>query len=58
MAPSRESEHDGVLDLTYTVTNRAAFRARIYMLGTRVSVVGPDEFRDEVLGELRQLVGA
>jgi predicted DNA-binding transcriptional regulator YafY len=56
--PEREDEHDGVVDLTYTVTHRAAFRARIYMLGTRVQIVDPPEFRDEVLDELRDLVGA
>lgn len=58
LAPDRAEEHDGVVDLTYTVTHRAAFRARIYNLGTRVRVVGPPEFRDEVLAELRALVGA
>jgi predicted DNA-binding transcriptional regulator YafY len=58
MAPFEEVERDGAVDLTYTVTNRAAFRARIYMLGTRVQIVDPPEFRDEVLAELRELVGA
>ena len=57
-APDREHEHDGVVDVTYTVTHRAAFRARIYMLGTRVEIVEPPEFRDEVLDELRELVGS
>jgi predicted DNA-binding transcriptional regulator YafY len=44
-------------DLTYVVTNRAAFRARIHALGTRVEIVGPDSFRDEVLTDLRDMVG-
>ncbi|GAA1915451.1 helix-turn-helix transcriptional regulator [Nocardioides marmoribigeumensis] len=58
LPPAKEEEHDGVVDLTYTVTHRAAFRARIYMLGRRVEIVDPPEFRDEVLDELRDLVGA
>jgi hypothetical protein len=43
--------------MTYTVTNRAAFRARIYVLGDRVSIVGPETFRAEMLAELRELAG-
>ncbi len=48
---------DGRVEMVYTVTNRAAFRARIYVLGTRVAIVGPEEFKTEVLAELRSLVG-
>ncbi|WP_205471075.1 YafY family protein [Nocardioides sp. SYSU D00038] len=48
----------GTVELTYTVTHRAAFRARVYVLGTRVAVVGPDDFRAELLAELRELAGA
>jgi predicted DNA-binding transcriptional regulator YafY len=48
---------EGTVDMTYSVTNRAAFRARLYVLGDRVAVVGPDEFRAELLAELKQLVG-
>lgn len=55
MAPKSLSTHNGVVDLTYTVTNRAAFRARIYVLGPRVSIVGPVEFRKEILAELQGL---
>jgi predicted DNA-binding transcriptional regulator YafY len=43
--------------LTYRVTNRAAFRARIYQLGTRVTVVGPEEIRKEILHELATMAG-
>jgi predicted DNA-binding transcriptional regulator YafY len=45
------------VDLTYRVTNRAAFRARVYQLGTRVHVVGPQDVRDEVLDELAAMAG-
>lgn len=40
--------------LTYRVAHRAAFRARVYELGTRVRVEGPADFRDEMLGELQR----
>lgn len=53
MAPDARTEHDGVVDLTYTVTNRRAFRSRIYVLGPRVTIVGPAEVRQEILDELR-----
>jgi predicted DNA-binding transcriptional regulator YafY len=43
--------------LTYRVTNRAAFRARVYQLGTRVQVVGPADVRDEILDELAAMAG-
>jgi predicted DNA-binding transcriptional regulator YafY len=43
--------------LTYTVTHRAAMRARLYMLGERVRVVGPKDFRSEMLGELTEMAG-
>lgn len=56
--PARsEASGDGVSLLTYRVTHRAAMRARIYMLGERVTVVGPDDFRDEMLTELREMAG-
>lgn len=52
-----ESRRDlnGSVDLTYTVTNREAFRARIYVLGSRVTITGPNEMRDEILADLRRL---
>lgn len=43
--------------LTYRVTHRAAMRARIHQLGTRVRVLGPDDFRDELLAELATMAG-
>lgn len=49
-----ETQH---VDLTYRVTNRAAFRARIYQLGTRVHVVGPDDVRAEILDDLAVMAG-
>lgn len=55
--PAEAVPGDGTVDLTYVVTNRAAFRARLYVLGDRVSVVAPDEFRAELLAELRELAG-
>lgn len=47
---------DGVL-LTVPVTNRAAFRARLYELGRRVRVVSPQDVVDEIVAELRRFVG-
>jgi predicted DNA-binding transcriptional regulator YafY len=38
--------------LTYQVTNRAALRARLYELGSRVRVVGPEDVHRELLDEL------
>ncbi|MFT4008832.1 MAG: WYL domain-containing protein [Nocardioidaceae bacterium] len=43
--------------LTYHVTHRAAMRARLYMLGERIQVVGPEDFREEMLSELREMAG-
>lgn len=57
MAPDRAETGPGTVDMTYTVTNRTAFRARVYVLGVRVQVLGPDSFRDELLTELRQMAG-
>jgi len=48
---------DGARLLTYVVTNRAAMRARLYMLGERVRVVGPEEFREELIAELTAMAG-
>jgi predicted DNA-binding transcriptional regulator YafY len=49
---------EGGLLMTYVVTNRAVFRWRVYELGTRVRVVGPDDVRDEMLAELESFVAA
>jgi predicted DNA-binding transcriptional regulator YafY len=42
--------------LTIPVTHRAAFRRRVYELGTRVVVTGPPDVRDEMARELRAVV--
>ncbi len=55
--PQGEHPGDNMTELVYRVTNRAALRSRIYLLGRRVSVVGPDEIRDELLTELAQMAG-
>jgi predicted DNA-binding transcriptional regulator YafY len=55
--PDAQSEQGDEVEMTYVVTHRAAFRARIYQLGTRVQIVGPGEFRNQVLADLRHLVG-
>ena len=57
MAPDSQTADDGVVDMTYTVTNREAFRARIYVLGTRVTIADGGEIRDEIVDELRTMVG-
>ena len=41
--------------LTVRVTNRSAFRTRIYALGTRVRVLGPGDVRNELVDELTRL---
>ena len=57
--PTRtEVSGSGVLRLVYAVTHRAAMRARLYMLGERVRVLGPDDFRDEMRAELSEMAGA
>lgn len=53
-AVDEEGEH---VVLRYRVTHRAAFRTRLYDLGTRVTLLGPDEVRREVVAELRELAG-
>jgi predicted DNA-binding transcriptional regulator YafY len=45
------------VDLTYRVTNRAALRSRLYELGPRVVVVGPDDVRAEIIDELAYIAG-
>jgi predicted DNA-binding transcriptional regulator YafY len=47
-----------VVHLTYVVTHRRVFRYRLYELGTRVRLLGPDDVRAEMLDELRTFVGA
>ncbi len=57
--PENVSEEATTLRLTYTVTNRAVFRLRVYELGTRVRVLSPPEVRRELTDELESfLAGA
>lgn len=56
--PARETTvATGRRRMTYVVTHRAAMRARLYLLGERVRVVGPEEFRDQMLAELAEIAG-
>ena len=55
--PDSHVESDGLVDLTYTVTHRQAFRARLYVLGPRVTVAQGAEVYDEMLAELRTMAG-
>jgi predicted DNA-binding transcriptional regulator YafY len=50
-------QDDDAVVLTITVTHRLAFRRRLYELGSRVVLVGPDEVRDEVRAELEAVAG-
>jgi len=54
--PVREVATDDGIELTYRVTHRAALRRRVYELGPRVEVLGPQEIRAEIISELEQLV--
>jgi predicted DNA-binding transcriptional regulator YafY len=56
--PVSAGEADGLLTMTYVVTNRRIFRYRVYELGTRVRVVSPDDVRAEIIAELREFTGA
>jgi len=53
--PLAEEVHAGQVDMRYRVTNRTAFRVRIYELGTRVELLGPADVREELLAELELL---
>lgn len=55
--PAAEATHDDEVEFTYRVTNREALRCRLYELGPRVRVVGPDEVRAEVIDELSFMAG-
>jgi WYL domain len=48
---SRTDAEDRVT-LTIPVTHRAAFRHRLYELGTRVRVLGPEDVRGEIIKDL------
>jgi len=55
-AAAATTDRDGTLHMTYAVTNRAVFRWRVYELGTRVHVVGPEDVRREMLAELESFL--
>jgi predicted DNA-binding transcriptional regulator YafY len=49
-------QHGSEVVLTIPVTHRQAFRQRLYELGSRVLLLGPDDVRDEVRRELQAVV--
>jgi len=49
---------DTLARATWTVTNRAVFRWRVYELGTRVRVLAPPELRQEIEDELNAIIEA
>jgi len=55
--PSTGSGAAGEVTMRYVVTHRAALRTRLYELGRRVVLVGPEEVRRELLAELSDLLG-
>lgn len=55
--PASVTETDGGVELVYVVTHRAALRSRIYELGPRVEVLGPQDVRAEILDELAFMAG-
>jgi hypothetical protein len=54
--PSYHEVDDDVVRLTIRVTHRSAFRHRVYELGPRVRVLGPESIRSELLTELESLL--
>ncbi|WP_162448765.1 WYL domain-containing protein [Phytoactinopolyspora mesophila] len=54
--PIRREAGDDAVTLTVPVTHRAAFRARLYELGQRVQVLGPEDVRAEIITELERFV--
>jgi predicted DNA-binding transcriptional regulator YafY len=55
--PAAEEIDGDLVTMRYVVTHRAALRARLYELGRRVVLVGPEEVRRELVAELRELKG-
>jgi predicted DNA-binding transcriptional regulator YafY len=55
--PASEEVDGDQVTMRYVVTHRAALRARLYELGRRVVLVGPEEVRRELIGELTELKG-
>lgn len=56
VSSARREGAGGAVELTIPVTHRAAFRRRLYELGSRVRLVGPQDVRDEVRAELQAVV--
>lgn len=56
-APDSQVEREDAVELSYIVTHRHAFRARLYVLGPRVTIVQGAEVYDEMLDELRVMAG-
>lgn len=56
-SPAGEQVEGDQVMMRYRVTNRAALRARLYELGRRVRLVGPDDVRQELVDELRAIAG-
>lgn len=55
LEPVAEDTKGDDVDMRYRVTNRSAFRDRVYELGTRVELLGPADVRAELLAELELL---
>lgn len=56
--PDTETVQDDTFLLDYTVTHRAALYDRLYELGTRVELLGPDDVRAELLADLDSMAGS
>ena len=55
--PQGQEQYDDAVVLRYRVTNRSALRARLYELGRRVKLLGPEDVRQELLDELAAVAG-
>ena len=55
--PDSQVECGDDVDMTYTVTHRQAFRARLYVLGPRVTITQGARLYDELMAELREMAG-
>jgi predicted DNA-binding transcriptional regulator YafY len=57
LGQAQDAKHEGPdVVMRIPVTHRVAFRRRVYELGSRVVVIGPDLVRDEMRTELRAVV--
>jgi predicted DNA-binding transcriptional regulator YafY len=54
--PSSLDSSGSHAEATWSVTNRAVFRCRVYELGTRVRVASPPELRQEIEAELQAII--